>query len=352
MTDFSYPKVPRRYTKSDGSSPHAQYVARYRALVRDYEPNTGVTRELAKRLVDVEYGDIPRDLIPLAKRAVLEAVGHMVAGALRESSRRVLRYVRRIGGSPDATCLYYGDRTNIHNAALVNGAFGHGARESVVLPAALAVAEREIADGHEVLTAFIVGWEVVLRLAAAAPSIPHQRPLDPIATFGPFGAAVAAGKLLRINASVMENAITCCPAQAAGTLQASVAGGESGRAVSGFASTYGLRATTMAQRGISGARDMLEGRRGFYMCIAGLNDDGSPRFHIDEILDGFGERWHIRSAASTRSATDVTSTFRRDAAVAGLPLRAQDEVIDRVTRLEMQSDMTPLISNLVGGEQR
>jgi 2-methylcitrate dehydratase PrpD len=150
----------------------------------------------------------------------------------------------------------------------------------------------------------------------------------------------------------MENAITCCPAQAAGTLQASVAGGESGRVVSGFASTYGLRAATMAQRGISGARDMLEGRRGFYMCIAGLNDDGTPRFHIDEILDGFGERWHIRNAASTRSAADVTSTFRRDTAATGLPQRAQDEVIDRVNRLETQSDMTPLISNLVGGEQR
>jgi 2-methylcitrate dehydratase PrpD len=316
-------------------------------------PNAGVTRELATRLVEVEYGDIPRELIPLAKRAVLEAVGHMVAGALRESSRQVLRYVRRIGGSPDATCLYYGDRTNVHNAALVNGAFGHGARESVVLPAAFAVAEREIADGHEVLTAFIAGWEVVLRLAAAAaPSIPHQRPLDPVATFGPFGAAVAAGKLLRFNASVMENALSCCPAQAAGTLQASVTGGESGRVVSGFASTYGLRAATMAQRGISGARDMLEGRRGFYMCIAGLNDDGTPRFDVDEILDGFGERWHVRSAASARSAADVTSTFRRDAAAAGLLPRAQDTVIDRVTHLEMQSDMTPLISNLVGGEQR
>jgi hypothetical protein len=108
----------------------------------------------------------------------------------------------------------------------------------------------------------------------------------------------------------------------------------------------------MAQRGISGARDMLEGRRGFYMCIAGLNDDGTPRFDVDEILDGFGERWHVRSAASARSAADVTSTFRRDAAAAGLLPRAQDTVIDRVTHLEMQSDMTPLISNLVGGEQR
>ena len=352
MTTFTYPPGHTR-TKTALRPAHAKYVARYRALVREYEPRAGVTRELAERVVKVEYGDIPLELIHLAKMVVLEGVGCMVAGALRESSRRVLRYVRRIGGSPDATCLYYGDRTNIHNAALVNGAFGHDARESVVLTAAFAVAEREIADGHEVLTAFIAGWEVELRLAAAAsPLIPHQRPLDPIATFGPFGAAVAGGKLLRFNASIMENAITCCPAQAAGTLQASVAGGESGRVVSGFASTYGLRAATMAQRGISGARDSLEGRRGFYMCIAGLNDDGTPRFDVDKVVDGFGERWHVRSAASTRSVEDSTTRFRRDAAVAGLPQRMLDEVIDRVNRLEVQSDLAPLIANLVGGKRR
>lgn len=352
MTKFTYPPGLTR-KKTALHSAHAQYVARYRALVREYEPRAGVTRELAERVVEVEYGDIPLELIHLAKMVVLEAVGCMVAGALRDSSRRVLRYVRRIGGSPDATCLYYGDRTNIHNATLVNGAFGTDARDSVVLPAAFAVAEREIADGHEVLTAFIAGWEVMLRLAAAtAQWIPHQRPLDPIATFGPFGAAVAAGILLRFNASIMENAISCCPAQAAGTLQATVAGGESGRVVSGFASTYGLRAATMAQRGISGARDILEGRRGFYMCIAGLNDDGAPRFDIDKVIDGFGERWYVRSAASAHSAEDVTTRFRRDAAVAGLPQRTQDEVIDYINRLEVQNDLTPLIANLVGGERR
>lgn len=351
MTTFSYPPGLTRKKKVLRPA-HAQYVARYRELVREYEPKAGVTRELAERVVEMEYGDIPLEVIHLAKMAVLEGVGCMITGALRESSRRVLRYVRRIGGSPEATCLYYGDRTNIHNAALVNGAFGTSARERVVLPAAFATAEKEIADGHEVLTAFITGWEVVLRLAAAAPSIPNQRPLDPIATFGPFGAAIAAGKLLRFNASVMENALSCCPAQAAGTLQASVAGGESGSVVPGFASAYGLRAATMAQRGISGARDILEGERGFYMCIAGLNDDGTPRFDIDKVIDGFGERWHVRSAASAHSAEDVTTRFRRDAAVAGLPQRTQDEVIDRINRLEVQSDLTPLIANLVGGEQR
>jgi 2-methylcitrate dehydratase PrpD len=302
--------------------------------------------------VTVEYGDIPLDLIRLIKLVVLEAAGHMVAGALRGSSRKVLRYVRRLGGSPDATCLYYGDRTNIHNAAFVNGAFGHGARESVVIPAALAVAEKELADGHEVLTAIAAGWEVALRLSAAAPSIPQQRPLNPISTFGPFGAAVAAGKLLRFSESYMENAVTCCPAQAAGTMQSTISGGESGRVVSGFASSYGLRAATMAQQGISGARDMLEGRRGFFMCIAGLNDDGTPRFDVDKVIDDFGDRWYIRTAASTHSAEAVMLQFQRDAACAGLAQCTQDTVIDLVNRLETQSDMTDLITHLVRGELR
>lgn len=328
------------------------YVARYRSLVRDFVPRSGITSELAKLLVRLEYGDIPLELIGLVKIAVLEAVGYMIAGALQGSSRKVLRYVKRLGGSPDSTCLYYGDRTNIHNTALVNGTFCHGARESVVIPAAFAVAEKEIADGREVLTAIVAGWEVALRLSAAAPLIPHKRPLNPISTFGPFGAAIAAGKLLNFSEFYMENAITCCPAQAAGTMQSTITGGESGRVVSGFASTYGLRATTMAQQGLSGSRDMLEGKRGFFMCIAGLNDEGTPRFNVDKVIDNFGDRWYIRNAVSTLSAEDVMLKVRRDFAFAGLTQCTQDKVINLVNHLETQNDLADLISNLVRVEPR
>lgn len=318
------------------------------SLVRNYKPRTGITRELARNVARIEYGDIPNRLIEMTKIVVLEAAGSIVAGALQTSSRKVLRYVRRLGGTPEATCLYYGDRTNIHNAALVNGTFCHGARESVVIPAALASAEKQMANGHEVLTAIVLGWEVTLRLAAAAAqTIPLRRPLDPVSTFGPFGAAIATCKIQRFTESEIENAITCCPAQAAGTLQASMTGSESARVTSGLAATYGVRSATMARQGVSGARDILEGRRGFYMCIAGLNEDGTPRFDIDRVNNGFGERWLVADAVNGISEVEVKAGFRRAATAAGLAYVQQQKTVEVVDNLEKQTDMNALVSSLI-----
>lgn len=323
--------------------------ARMVRLVRNYAARSGITKDLAGNIARLQYGDIPIGVIHTAKMAVLEAAGCMVVGALQGSSRKVLRYVRSLGGVPDATCLYYGDRTNIHNAALANGTFCHGAQESVVIPAALAVAEKEMANGHEVLTAIVTGWEITLRLAAAAaPTVPLERPLDPISTFGPFGAAAATGKIQRFNESEMENAITCCPAQAAGTLQTTLTGGESARAVSGFAASYGVRAATMARQGVSGARDMLEGRRGFFMCIAGLKGDGTPRFDIDKVNGGFAEKWYIGDVNHETSET-IKAGFKRDAELTGITKTNQQKVTEIVSNLERQTDVDELISSLVLG---
>lgn len=95
----------------------------YHGIAVNFVPKSGVTEGLAKNVARLEYGDIPPDVIDIAKLAVLDAAGCMLAGALQGSSRKVLRYVRSLGGAPHATCIYYGDRTNVYNAALANGSF-------------------------------------------------------------------------------------------------------------------------------------------------------------------------------------------------------------------------------------
>jgi len=321
-----------------------------------FNPKSGITRDLARNVVRLEYGDIPSDVVCIAKTAFLDATGCMLTGALQESSRKVLRYARGLGGSPDATCVYYGDRTNIYNAALVNGTFCHNSEfdhvfrlgvncESVLIPAVIAAAEKRIANGHEVITSLVAGWEVMNRLAAAASIIPLKRSLDPISTFGPFGAAAAGGKISRFNDFDMENALTCCPAQAAGTLQFTQTNCESGRLTSGFAASYGLRAANMAREGISGARDILEGRSGFFMCIAGLRDDGTPKFNVDKVNDSYGRKWYMRDFLSETSG-EGNERFRERATLAGISGTRQDRVIEIVNNLEEQDDMIHLMSNL------
>jgi 2-methylcitrate dehydratase PrpD len=297
-------------------------------------------------VANIQYGDLSPPLVARAKVVVLESLGKMVSGARQDTSRKLLQYVRRLGGAPEATILYHGDKTHMGNAALANGAFGYGATASVVVPATLAVGEKMFANGHEVVTALLTGWETQERLAAATLATTEERPLHPLSTFGPFGAAVAAAKLLRLDVNAMEDALTCCTAQAAGTLQAQATGSESERLVPGFAASYGVLAALMAQQGISGARDILEGRAGFYMCIAGLREDGTPKFDVDRITQAFGSTWRIEQG-EPRSMEETIEAFRSDADQAEIDSARQDDVIERVNTLEEQDDLFTILACLV-----
>jgi 2-methylcitrate dehydratase PrpD len=326
----------------------ARVTANYTETRRRYIPKSGVTRELAENVVRLEYGDIPPEVLEKTKVAILESAGQMLSGALQPGSKKILRYARSQGGSPDATCVYYGDKTNIYNASLVNTAFCHGVQGSVVIPAALAMAEKNLENGHELITAVVVAWEAMLRLAASiSTGVSHKRPLNPVSTFGPFSAAIAGGKILHLNDSSMEDAITCCPAQAAGTMQSTAGDCESARVASGFAASYGLRAASMASRGISGARDMLEGKAGFLMCIAGLYSDGTPKFDVSRINDEFGRRWHVTELLSELKGSKTETDFRKHATLAMITRARQNRFVEVVRNIEDQNDMCSLMSSLV-----
>lgn len=274
-------------------------LQRYSGVMRK-----GVTRNLAENVASLRYGDIPATVIQLSKSLILDALGCMVAGALQESGRKALRYVESQAATPIATVALHGVKTHPYYAALANGAFCHGwlfddtmgrglSCESVLVPAALALAEQEYSSGHDVITAVVAGWEVICRIAASATPVPSRRPLDPIATFGPWGATAVAGQLLGFRGDDMENALSLSSGQAAASLQATQTGGAVARLHPGFAAMYGLRAARLAQLGLSGAREILEGPMGFLMCVAGLKADETPNFDVDRINAGFGDEWYI-----------------------------------------------------------
>ena len=323
----------------------ADYVYVRRRLPTDLD--SGVTLDLARNTHATQFSDVPRDALIPVKEAFLEVLGSMVSGALDESGLKVLRYVRGLGGNQESTVLYYGDRTNMCNAALANGAFAKRAYESAIVPAVLAVAEKTFADGREILAATVTGLETMLRLSkAASPTVPSERPLDPISTFGPFGAMVAAGKLLRLSVFDMENALTCCAAQAAGTLQSTETGSESRCLVPGFAASYGVKAASMARHGVSGARDTLEGKAGFFMCIAGVTMERKPKYDVKKVNGSFGTEWHVRDAI-TAGGEGREVKVRRQLASAGFSEARQQRVIDIVNNLEEENDIGPLVSLLV-----
>ncbi len=149
-----------------------------------------------------------------------------MAGALEPPARMAQRVAAGLGRSDDAM-MFAGGRASAAGAAFANGVASHilelddihkGSTvhaAAPIIPAALAVAEREHATGRAFLTAVALGYEAAFRIGEAVnPS--HYRFWHPTGTVATFGAAVAAGSLMRLDADQMLHALGSAGTQAAG----------------------------------------------------------------------------------------------------------------------------------------
>lgn len=223
----------------------------------------------------------PDHVVREAKRILLDQIACQLAASTLPWSRSYLAAEKALGGQAAATVVYHGDRLRLDQVAFVNGAFGQGAEfddthlrssthsGAVVVPTVLAIAENRRMSGRVVLDAIIVGIETIIRLStAAAPHLHNRGHHVPPAT-GPFGAAVAASRLLGFDHATTRNAFSIAGSHSCGLLEFTHAGGSIKRGHCGIAAMGGLRSAMLAERGVSGPPSILEGERGFLKSFAG-----------------------------------------------------------------------------------
>jgi 2-methylcitrate dehydratase PrpD len=140
--------------------------------------------------------------------------------------------------------------------------------------AALAVAQERGLGGRELLAAFVAGAEVMIRIGRATKHSNETRGFHAPGTTGPFGAAVAAGRLLKFDAERMTNAIGIAGSLACGLLEfaRSGTGAMVKRLHLGRAAESGVLAADLAERGFTGPRTALEGPFGFLNVYCGEHD--------------------------------------------------------------------------------
>ena len=255
-----------------------------------------VTRALAAALANVRYADLPSQVIDDAQRSVIDWLGSALAGALEPPARIAQGVAAALGHCNDATVFAAG-RSSAAGAALANGVASHILelddihKQSTVhaaapiIPAALAVAEREHCDGRSFLLAVVVGYEAALRIGEAVnPS--HYRYWHPTGTAATFGAAAAAASILGANADQMLHALGSAGTQAAGLWEFNADGAMSKHLHPGKAAFNGVLAADLALAGFTGASRILEGQRGFFQAM-------SDSFDASRITDGLGTHWKI-----------------------------------------------------------
>jgi 2-methylcitrate dehydratase PrpD len=204
--------------------------------------------------------------------------------------------------------LHQSWQTDISRAALANGAlFGafeceplSGSHASAtVMPAALAVGEREHLDGQTWITAWALGCEVSARIARTAVGLESVRGFHNPGTQGPFAAAAAVGKLYGFDAEQLASAFGLAGSCAAGLLEFAWSGADTKRIHLGRASQLGLESALLARKGLRGPTTVLEGRYGYYNAFSQPPD-------LTRLVDGLGEAWAIRPPSQKCYATHVT----------------------------------------------
>ena len=254
------------------------------------------TRLLAGVLATTRFEDLPPDVAAHAQRAVIDWLGSALAGSIEKPARLAQQVAAGFGASDEAT-MFGGGRASAPASAFANGVASHilelddihkGSTvhaAAPIIPAALAVAEREHADGRAFLAAVALGYEAAFRIGEAVnPS--HYYFFHPTGTVATFGAAAAAGSLLRLNADQMANALGSAGTQAAALWEFNADGAMSKHLHPGKAAMNGIMAADLARVGFTGALRILEGERGFFRAT-------SRSFDVSRISDGLGRRWKI-----------------------------------------------------------
>jgi 2-methylcitrate dehydratase PrpD len=189
-------------------------------------------------------------------------------------------------------------------AAFVNGTAAHGEdfddtfeggpvhAGAVIVPAILAVAEREKLSGADALAGIAAGCELMCRGALVAPKRLHKAGFHPTAVLGTMGAAAGAATALRLSPSQFVNSLGIAGSMASGIIEYLAEGAWTKRLHPGWAAQSGIRAADLARKGFVGPRTVLEGTHGFYYAFArGADGDWA------KLTDGFGERWIASSIA-------------------------------------------------------
>ena len=180
------------------------------------------------------------------------------------------------GGKPESTVWAYGGKLPARTAAFINSTSaaaldydgmraterGSVHSDSVVLPAALAVAEREHASGRDFLAALVLGNDVVTRLGAAS-QLPHKGWYH-TSIFGIYGAVAAAARLLKLDQDATQHAFGIALSQTAATQLPNISHSLTKRFSSSFAAHAGVFSALLAARGITAPREAFEGKFGFY----------------------------------------------------------------------------------------
>lgn len=266
---------------------------------------TDITGRLANYMVAARTRKLAANVARDARHRILDSLAAMVSGAHLKPGEMAIKYARVQGGTAEATVVTTNIRTTAVNAALANAMFAHADETDdfhpatkahpgcSVVPAALAMAEREGSSGLQLLNAVTLGYDLCCRFLLALDAdrvrATHRSAEGTSSTMGSVGAAAA---LAGLDEKGMRHALSYAAQQVSGIWSwvRDAEHVEKAFDFSGMGARNGVTAAIMAQMGFSGVWDVFDGEHNVLIALS-----GDP--HPEEMVAGLGSRYFITETA-------------------------------------------------------
>ncbi|MBL7063027.1 MAG: MmgE/PrpD family protein [Anaerolineae bacterium] len=270
-----------------------------------------ITHAMARFALGLQYGDIPADAVREAKRFLLDSVGCALAAVRNEDMQAAHRHIVALGGTPEATIIGSGHRTNAVNATLMNALLVRAldyndiyweqdpSHPSDIIPAALAAGEVARRDGREVVVGILIAYELEMRWCLAA--TPGIREVGwHHASLTQFVSPFVVARLLGLSE---EQTVAAAGISASShfTLGGVVAGHLTNmkNTADPMATEAGVRAALLAREGYTGPVEVIEGKEGLIEVLSNVE------WSTETLVDGLGKKFLITDCSYKAFPTEA-----------------------------------------------
>jgi len=258
-----------------------------------------ISRMMAQFALSLRYEVLPAPVVQMAKQLLLDSIGCALAAVKLKDIQASYTYLQQLGGKKQASIIWYGDKTTLPNAALINSLLIRAmdyndvywkqdpCHPSDIIPAALGPAEYRGVSGRELVTAIVIAYELEMRLCLAAE--PGIREIGwHHASLTQFASPLVAGRILGLNEDQMVSAVGI-----AGSSHFTLGGVVASHltnmknAADPMATEAGVSAAMLAAAGYSGPPEVFEGKEGLFEVLS------SVRWNRNALVDRLGEEFLI-----------------------------------------------------------
>jgi 2-methylcitrate dehydratase PrpD len=268
---------------------------------------------LSSYIVSALRRPLPPTVVEKTKHHMLDTIAAIVSGSRLEPGKHAISYVRTLGGNREASVIGSRILTTAVNAALANGMLAHADETDDshapslthpgcgIVPAALAMAERQHRSGTALLGAVALGYDVGCRLTQSLDAYQFREDGHSTHSFGPmFGAAAAAGSLAGLREQQVRYLLSYAAQQASGIScwMRDTDHVEKAFDFGGMPARNGVAAATMVSAGFTGVEDVFAGERNFFVAYG---RDPNPEVLVTglgttyEIMNTNIKRWSVGS---------------------------------------------------------